>query len=113
MFMCSNGPVSSRRARSGVRWLTQLHTLPFSSGCMVSRNVTVSRSRSSTVAAEYSVNRSGQLGTSLVMSQTSSNGALITMLCSVCPLMSDLLGQAGGDEVRDLRQAHLQGLVRD
>src|SRR3569833_2151590 len=91
MFMYSNGPVSTRRAlttcasRSGVRSETQLHTVPFSSGYMVRRNRTVSPSRSSTVASAYSLKSVTHDGTSLVMSQTRSTGAPITMEFSVWP----------------------------
>src|SRR6266498_3977097 len=73
MFMYSNGPVCTRRARtvrvfgSGVRSETQLQTSPFSSGCMVSRNRTVSPSRSRICAAEYSLHSEGHEATSLVI----------------------------------------------
>src|SRR6266545_2585434 len=96
MFMYSNGPVCTRRARtvrvfgSGVRSETQLQTSPFSSGCMVSRNRTVSPSRSRICAAEYSLNSEGHEATSLVISQTSSIGAAMTISFSVCAAMSHL-----------------------
>src|SRR6266516_3889428 len=94
MFMYSNGPVSIRCARtsrlsgSAVRLETQLHTLPSSSGCMVRRNVTVLPSRSRMSAAAYSLKSCGHDATSLVMSQTSSTGALMTIALSVCPAMT-------------------------
>src|SRR6266478_1511055 len=89
MFMNSNGPVSTRRAftrcatGSVVRSETQLHILPFSSGCIERRNTTVFSLRSKISAWAYSVNRLGQSSTSLVMSHTISNGALITIELSV------------------------------
>src|SRR5207302_360760 len=91
MCMYSKGPVSTRCALtvwevgSAVRRDTQLHTLPFSSGCIVSRKSTLSPSRSRIVASAYSVKRSGQLSTSLVIVQTSSIGAEITTSFSVWP----------------------------
>src|SRR3712207_973802 len=91
MSMNSNGPGSTRRARtsraagSRVRSDTQLQVRPASSGCMVSRNrkyVSVD-SRISTEA--YSVNRSGQVARSLVIAQTWSTSASMTIELSVWP----------------------------
>src|SRR6476660_1251629 len=81
-------PCTSYRSRSVTRSLTQLHTVPSGSGTRVSRNRTVSPRRSSTSAAEYSVNRSGQFATSLVSSHTRSSGAAMTTEFSVRPTVS-------------------------
>src|SRR2546430_15906343 len=90
--MYSNQPVSMRwdlvvrASLSQERSETQLHSFPCSSGCMVSRKMTVLsplRSRISVLA--YSVKRLGQFSRSLVISQTTSIGALITISLSVCP----------------------------
>src|SRR6266487_2438818 len=55
---------------------------------MVRRNVTVLPSRSRMSAAAYSLKSCGHDATSLVMSQTSSTGALMTIALSVCPAMT-------------------------
>src|ERR1700722_5280987 len=94
MFMYSNGPVSTRCActvpvcASAVRSETQLQTWPSSSGCMVSRNRTVESCWLSTSVAAYSLNNCGHDGTSLVMAQTRSSGALMTIELSVCAAIS-------------------------
>src|SRR6266496_1469939 len=122
--MYSNGPVSMRcecvrfSARYRVRSLTQLHVTPLSSGYMVRRKVIVSPSSLTTSVAAYSVNRSGQFGTSLVMSQTSWNGASMRIWLSVCPAMSQfpLRGLLFGvlvDVVDDRLDVQLAGLVGD
>src|SRR3712207_3355352 len=94
MSMNSNGPGSTRRARtsraaaSRVRSDTQLQVRPASSGCMVSRNrkyVSVD-SRISTEA--YSVNRSGQVARSLVIAQTWSTSASMRIELSVWPTVA-------------------------
>src|SRR5690242_4937181 len=115
MRMYSNGPVSTRRARtvllagSAMRSDTQLHTWPFSSGRNVSRKRTVSPSRPRTSTAAYSLNSSGQDATSLVISQTRSIGAPMTTLLSMWPAISHQLPssvdvveqQAGGGQPAD------------
>src|SRR5438445_11725851 len=98
--MYSNTPVSTRcertvrEARSAVRSDTQLHCLPCSSGCMVSRKVTRSPCRDRISADLYSLNRFGQPATSLVMSHTRSIGAAMTIALSMCPAISGHLGEA-------------------
>src|SRR5216683_1156881 len=117
MFMYSNGPGSTRRALtvratgSVVRSLTQLHTCPFSSGCMVSRNRTVSPWRSRISAAEYSVNSCGHDSTWFVMDQTRSNGASMVTEFSVWPGTSHHR-RLRVDLHDDLGDRHLQCLVR-
>src|SRR6185312_2034185 len=114
MSMYSNGPVSTRRARtlsegrSGSRSEIQVHTWPFSSGCMVSRKVTLAPSRSSTSTEAYSLNSSGQRSRSLVISQVRSSGAAMTIEFSVCPGMSGPRRHPGVDEV----EQGARGLVR-
>ena len=89
MCMYSNGPVSTRCARTShlsrfqVRSETQDQTVPSASGCMLNRNRTRSSPSSSTSTAEYSVNSSGQPRTSLVMAQTKAMGASMTISFSV------------------------------
>src|SRR6266700_471510 len=120
IFMYWNGPVSIRRARtvrafvSVVRSKTQFHTLPFSSGCMVSRKRTVSPCRSSTSTLEYSLNKVAQDSTSLAMSHASCSGAWISTELSVCAAISGHR-QLAVDEVEDVtRCLHFRdGLIRD
>src|SRR4051795_7698446 len=91
MSMNSNGPGSSRRATtswldsSRVRSDTQLHTRPLSSGCIVSRKRNVEPVCASTSTSAYSVNRSGHDGRSLVIRQTWSRSASMTIELSVWP----------------------------
>src|SRR4051794_38783699 len=93
MSMNSNGPGSSRRATtswaasSRVRSETQLQTRPDSSGCILrrKRNVVPVSARIST--ALYSVNRSGHDRRSLVIRQTWSRSASMTIELSVCPMV--------------------------
>src|SRR3954470_16195149 len=117
MCMYSNQPVSMRSAAtvrlasSAVRSLTQLHSLPCSSGCMVSRNRTVSPVRSMISALAYSVNRSGQFSTSLVCCHTCGSGAAMKIEFSVCAAMS--APRLRVDQVDDLDDAHPQRLLGD
>src|SRR3954470_15003310 len=91
MSMNSNGPGSSRRATtswsdsSRVRSDTQFHTRPLSSGCIVSRKRNVEPVCASTFTSAYSVNRSGHDGRSLVIRQTWSRSASMTIELSVWP----------------------------
>jgi hypothetical protein len=76
MFMNSKGPGSMRRATtscavsSRVRSDTQLHTLPLSSGRILSRKRKVGPSCMRISTSLYSVKRSGHAGRSFVMRQT-------------------------------------------
>src|SRR6476646_10290768 len=108
MFMWSKGPVSTRRAltvsasRSGSRSETQLHTVPFSSGCMVSRKVVFRPSRRRTSTEAYSLNSRGQFSRSLVISQTRSRGAAMLISFCVCPVISRSCHEGTVDEVEEL-----------
>src|SRR3954469_6764945 len=108
MFMWSKGPVSTRRAltlsfsRSGSRSETQLHTVPFSSGCMVSRKVVLCPSRERISTEAYSLNRLGQFARSLVISQTRSSGAAMVISFCVCPVISRSCHEGTVDEVEEL-----------
>jgi hypothetical protein len=92
MFMNSNGPVSTRRARtrpfdrSHSRRDTHDHTLPLSSGCMVRRNVAALSDSSRTSTEAYSENSSGHPRRSLAIRQARSSGASTTTVLSVWPI---------------------------
>src|SRR5207248_3125941 len=88
---------------------------PASSGCMVRRNRTVSSVCRRISALAYSLNSHGQDATSLVISQTSSIGASMTVALSVWAAMSGARCQAVVD-VRDDSAGgvhRLHGLVGD
>src|SRR3712207_4777223 len=133
MSMNSNGPGSTRRARtsraagSRVRSDTQLQVRPASSGCMVrrKRNQVSVCSRIST--ERYSVNRSGQDARSLVIAQTWSMSASMRIELSVWPTVaawglsvlvtsvssrgSGRLGLRGADGFDDLAERVAVGAV--
>src|SRR3569833_333107 len=116
MSMYANGPVSTRRAvtvrASGSTPRSDTHdqVRPCSSGCIVRRNTTRFPSRSSTSAAAYSLNRFGQLGSSLVISQTRSIGASMAMLLSVCPGMIGVRSSRLAAGLADLGEAVVDGV---
>src|SRR6266700_5629965 len=118
MCMYSNGPGSTRRAdtvrarSSVVRSLTQLQTLPFSSGCMVSRNRAVPPSRPRISTDEYSVKSWGHDSRSLVIDQTRPIGASMTTELSVWPGIS-YPRSLGIDVVDDLADCHCECVFWD
>src|SRR4051794_3437871 len=93
MSMNSNGPGSSRRATtswaasSRVRSETQLQTRPDSSGCILRRKRNVVPVSARTSTSLYSVNSSGHVRRSLVIRQTWSRSASMTIELSVCPMV--------------------------